>query len=121
MKNLIFIIIFINSLFISCGGNKYVENSSNTDLIGKQVIDDQEYTLKSDGFDSFCIAKQIPSDINLWEQTYFLTYENKSLIKKYVYAKEDSVISSETFILKLMIVKNDSTFSVEDRKILSSH
>ena len=42
----------------------------------------------------------------------------KKFLKSFVFAAKGikSVISSETFILKLMIVKNDSTFSVEDRK-----
>lgn len=89
------------------------------DMIGKQVINTEEYRFTYDEFKKKCKEEGISSKLSKWNLAAFKSYEDKKAIKQYFYIKPsdfDSIVANKMYKLNLIIVNKDTTYSLVIRK-----
>lgn len=117
-KFLLTFVIVIVSMLSSCNPRGSIENYSSplhTENIGQQVIKARRIVIDRQGFNVICKDENISSELDRWSKVAFKSYEEQKAIIEYYYVKPQD--STSVYRLDLNIMKNDTTFVLEIRKM----
>ena len=115
-------VLLLMAILFSCKPTYSLYSGLHDDQISNHVMVTKVDTLNRQGFDSLCVAEEIPSDIALWQGSYYKDYETNAKRIKYVWLKiddrEDEVISDATYVLRVNVDNGDSTFVTTKRTVI---